>query len=215
MCWPAVDTNNPKELAMATKKQISANRLNALKSTGPTTQAGKSAVRNNALTHGLLARDVVLSSESSEEFSKFAQRIWAYWTPVGLRQEELVQVLITTSWRLRRCVRIETGTFDKLEGAHACDGDSLAAAFAKGAVLFACIGLYESQLARRYFITVHELERLQAAPQQLLSPVADGIDIEDTVLEQFQAVSEAEEMRRQREKQDRKAQDGKNEVSVE
>lgn len=194
---------------MATKKQIYANRSNSLKSTGPTTQAGRNAVRHNAVTHGLLARDVVLSSESPEEFSKFAQRLWEYWTPVGLREEDLVQVLITTSWRLRRCVRIETGTFDKLEGGHACDGDSLAAAFAQGAVLFACLTRYESQLARRYFITVHELERLQAAPgQQLLSPVADGIDIDDTVREQFQAVSEAEEMRRRREKQDRKAQNG-------
>ena len=194
---------------MATRKQVFANGLNALKSTGPKTPAGRNAVRHNALTHGLLAMDVVLSSESAEEFSNFAQRLWEYWAPVGLREEDLVQVLIATCWRLRRCVRIETGIFDKLEGGHACDGDSLAAAFAKGAVLFACLTRYELQLARRYFITVHELDRLQAAPRQpLLSPVAAGIDIDDTVREQFQAVSEADEMRRRREKKDRKAQDG-------
>ena len=40
---------------MATAKQIEANRLNALKSTGPRTVEGKSASRLNAVTHGLAA----------------------------------------------------------------------------------------------------------------------------------------------------------------
>ena len=38
---------------MATARQIAANRLNALRSTGPITDEGKAASRGNALTHGL------------------------------------------------------------------------------------------------------------------------------------------------------------------
>ena len=38
---------------MPTDKQIGANRLNAEKSTGPRTEAGKNKTRLNAVTHGL------------------------------------------------------------------------------------------------------------------------------------------------------------------
>ena len=40
---------------MATDKQIIANQLNAERSTGPRTKAGKRRVSNNALKHGLAA----------------------------------------------------------------------------------------------------------------------------------------------------------------
>ena len=45
-------------------KQIQANRRNALKSTGPTTPQGKRAVRQNALEHGILARETVHPSDA-------------------------------------------------------------------------------------------------------------------------------------------------------
>lgn len=38
---------------MTTKAQITANRQNARRSTGPRTESGKARVRHNALTHGL------------------------------------------------------------------------------------------------------------------------------------------------------------------
>lgn len=48
---------------MATEKQIQANRNNAKKSTGPRTEKGKARVSQNALKHGLLARDAILPGE--------------------------------------------------------------------------------------------------------------------------------------------------------
>ena len=44
---------------MASERQMQANRLNAQKSTGPRTENGKLAVHHNALTHGLLSRDLL------------------------------------------------------------------------------------------------------------------------------------------------------------
>ena len=60
---------------MATKNQVAANRLNALKSTGPRTEEGKAVSRYNALTHGLLASDVVLRDENRVDFDKFRDQL--------------------------------------------------------------------------------------------------------------------------------------------
>src|SRR6266704_5370046 len=43
-------------------RKIEANRKNARHSTGPRTAAGKQAVKGNALKHGLLSREVVISA---------------------------------------------------------------------------------------------------------------------------------------------------------
>jgi hypothetical protein len=48
---------------MSTPKQIEANRLNAQKSTGPTSAEGKAAVRFNALKSGIHAQSQVIPGE--------------------------------------------------------------------------------------------------------------------------------------------------------
>jgi len=53
---------------MPTEKQIAANRLNAQKSTGPKTDAGKLTTRLNSLKHGLAAQLTVLPFESQAEY---------------------------------------------------------------------------------------------------------------------------------------------------
>jgi len=56
---------------MASEAQIRANRLNALKSTGPKTPCGKSMMRRNAFAHGMTAAHVVLFDEVRSDFEKF------------------------------------------------------------------------------------------------------------------------------------------------
>jgi len=53
---------------MTTEARIHANRLNAQKSTGPTTPQGKAVVSQNALKHGLSARHDVITTESQADF---------------------------------------------------------------------------------------------------------------------------------------------------
>ncbi len=49
--------------AMASEKQVEANRRNALRSTGPRTADGKARSRLNAVTHGLTAQTLILPEE--------------------------------------------------------------------------------------------------------------------------------------------------------
>jgi len=49
-------------------RQIEANRRNALRSTGPITEAGKHRSRRNAIRHGLCAETVVGAIEDIEDY---------------------------------------------------------------------------------------------------------------------------------------------------
>ena len=49
------------------ERKIQANRENALCSTGPRTERGKRTASRNAITHGFLAREVVIRTERGEE----------------------------------------------------------------------------------------------------------------------------------------------------
>jgi hypothetical protein len=51
---------------MTTQRQIDANRENARKSTGPTTEEGKIRSRRNAVKHGLAGKGVVLPDDSAQ-----------------------------------------------------------------------------------------------------------------------------------------------------
>ena len=52
---------------MATEAQVKANRRNAKRSTGRTRES-KAVASRNAITHGLLAQDVVLEDEDGQLF---------------------------------------------------------------------------------------------------------------------------------------------------
>jgi hypothetical protein len=56
---------------MASFSQIEANRRNALRSTGPKTEAGKRRSRRNAIRHGLTAETVIEVLEDPEDYKAF------------------------------------------------------------------------------------------------------------------------------------------------
>jgi hypothetical protein len=96
---------------MASERQVSANRQNAAKSTGPITQNGKLHSRRNALRHGRTAATVVPAIEDAEEFERFAAAIRADYQPASTVEHELVARLTSLLWRLRRSTLIETNLF--------------------------------------------------------------------------------------------------------
>ena len=102
------------------QKQIDANRKNSLKSTGPKTKKGKKTVSQNAVKHGLFARDIVVKSphlnESQEEYDYLVQSLFDELFPFGALQEYLVRTMADCIWRSRRAVNAETAQIRKRLG---------------------------------------------------------------------------------------------------
>ena len=97
---------------MTSYRQIEANRRNALKSTGPKTEAGKQASRCNAVRHGLTAETVIGVLEDTEGYKAFEAAITADYDAQSAVERELVLRLASLLWRLRRATMMETGLFD-------------------------------------------------------------------------------------------------------
>ncbi len=87
---------------MTTYRQIDANRRNALRSTGPRTEAGKLQSRYNAVRHGLTAQTVIGSLEDAEDYRAFEAAIIADYDAQSAVERELVLRLASILWRLRR-----------------------------------------------------------------------------------------------------------------
>ena len=92
---------------MASEKQISANRANAKKSSGPRSEKGKVVSRLNALKHGLTARDIVIFDENPADFEALKVDLFEDYQPVGRDEIELVSLIAALFWRLRRVSRWE------------------------------------------------------------------------------------------------------------
>jgi hypothetical protein len=94
---------------MTSPRQIEANRLNALKSTGPRSENGKQQSQRNAIRHGLTAETVIEPLENPEEYQAFEEAIVSEYLPQTPVEQELVPRLASLLWRLRRATAIETG----------------------------------------------------------------------------------------------------------
>jgi len=102
---------------MATEKQIEANKKNALMSTGAVTYTGKAIVSQNAVKHGVFARDLIISSgdgrEDEEEYRQLLNNLIQSLNPSGQMEHLLVEKIAVDFWRLRRVLRFETGSIRK------------------------------------------------------------------------------------------------------
>jgi hypothetical protein len=97
---------------MTSFRQIEANRRNARKSTGPTTEEGKQRSRRNAVRHGLTAETVIGAMEDAEDYRAFEAAITADYDAQSAVERELILRLASLLWRLHRATRIEIGLFE-------------------------------------------------------------------------------------------------------
>src|SRR5580700_1397611 len=97
---------------MTSFKQFDANRRNARKSTGPTTEEGKQRSRCNAVRHGLTAETVINALEDAGDYKAFEAAITADYDAQSAVERELVLRLASALWRLRRATAVETGLFN-------------------------------------------------------------------------------------------------------
>ena len=99
---------------MASIRQVNANRQNAKKSTGPRTPQGKRRVSQNALKHGLCARDVVIPGEDPAEFDRLRDGFVDTLQPQDEVELALVRQMVSAEWHMRRIDRIEAAAVEHL-----------------------------------------------------------------------------------------------------
>jgi hypothetical protein len=92
---------------MPTQAQINANRLNAQKSTGPTSPAGKARSALNALKSGIDAWSHIIPGEDPAELEALTAAFHLQYQPANPTELSLVDTLISTEWTQRRLRRIE------------------------------------------------------------------------------------------------------------
>ncbi|MDB5322692.1 MAG: hypothetical protein JWN40_4323, partial [Phycisphaerales bacterium] len=84
------------------EKNLTANRQNARKSTGPRTPAGKRTAAQNALRHGGFAADTLLPDEDHTAFVHFRHAFIQSLNPQNMPQLFLADRAVSLAWRLQR-----------------------------------------------------------------------------------------------------------------
>ena len=160
---------------MTSLRQIEANRHNATKSTGPKTPQGKAVVALNAMQHGLLSREAVIEGESEAELVDLGKRLRRQLTPTGELELLLVDRIVSTAWRLRRVISLETMLFDTERGDSSAYYSALA--YKGDREKLQLLSRYELTLERSLFRALHELQRLQAERQGQPVPPPVAVDL--------------------------------------
>jgi hypothetical protein len=156
----------------SSERKCEANRLNALKSTGPKTAEGKARASQNAVKHGLTAASPVVLDEDPEAFAAFAREMTADLKPRGAIQRTLVERIVFIAWKLRRVPDVEARLLEACEGQvlHArVDEHGLRERATVCEVIaemgcqafFGRLQMYEMRLERSLHASLRQLERLK------------------------------------------------------
>jgi hypothetical protein len=138
----------------ASPVRIEANRANAQLSTGPITPDGKQRSSENAITHGLTAKSTLLPNEDPHPYKKFSRTLIEDLNPKGALEEQLVQTMADTQWRLKRCRSLEKAVL-----ASELDTRGQIESLNK-------LSMYEQRLTRNFLNTLKQFRELQAERQQ-------------------------------------------------
>ena len=88
--------------------QITANQLNAQKSTGPVTEMGKRKVSSNAIKHGLFSKNLILADEDPLDYQSLLAQLHTELSPSGVLEQILIERIAISLWRQKRLIRAET-----------------------------------------------------------------------------------------------------------
>ncbi len=101
---------------MISGQKIAANRRNAQRSTGPTTEQGRRASSRNAVTHGFYCSGVVVQGEDETAYQSLAAALQQDVSPQTTIDALAVEQLAGAAWRLRRFRRMEAKLLDEALG---------------------------------------------------------------------------------------------------
>ena len=106
---------------MSSLRQVEANRLNALNSTGPSSVEGKAASSMNALKSGIDADSLIIPGECPGVLYPLIAEYIARYRPATPAERVLVNTLIRAEWQLRRLDKVEhhlwSGRFQEIADA--------------------------------------------------------------------------------------------------
>lgn len=157
---------------MATQKQIEANRRNAQKSTGPTTEEGKQRSRINATKHGLAA---MLPHEDAAAYHLMRAELVQTWQPANAQEFQLVDAIASAWHRMQRASRFESGVIqaelNTIKRRHNKSlapnpeqddtGVGVAISLEENEQAWAILARYESRAQSAYYRAIDMLRKLQ------------------------------------------------------
>jgi hypothetical protein len=146
---------------MATPAQVNANRRNAKKATGPRTAEGKEKASQNAVKHGLFAREGVIRGEDWEEYEIHREMLMDHLRPEGPLEVILASRAVDLTWRLRRAAQDRNEAFGALYDRHTAGGPEPQDAGDRGATL--------GRMVLNDFLEDAVLERLQRYERRIES----------------------------------------------
>src|SRR6266700_739395 len=156
--------------------QLTANRQNAQKSTGPKTEEGKKRCRLNATRHDLTGQFHAFSHEDKRAFDKHCTSLMADFEPQTYREQSLAMSIAENTWRLNRGRALENNIFALgISGAigETTDADSpevhaaacQARVWLQDGKSLQLLTLYESRIRRNIEKDRTELAEIQAIRQ--------------------------------------------------
>jgi len=156
---------------MSTLKQQEANRLNAQKSTGPRTEAGKAAVRFNALKSGIDAEAETIPGEDLFGLKTLLAEYQARFDTSTPERRMLVDTLVNCEWMLRRLRRGEAQFWFYKDSSAGSSTD-----YPEGLLIDCGDKFYDriqrriNSIQRNYLRALKELQSLQPIAEEELTP---------------------------------------------
>src|SRR6267143_525104 len=131
-----------------------------------------SAPRSNALRHGLTGHTIVLPTEDLAAHERFIKRFFDDLKPIGILEEQLVQNLADTSWRLNRIPALENNLLALGFAEHSDDVNTehpevhaalaIAEALREQTKAFSALSMHGQRLSRQFEKALQQLRELQA-----------------------------------------------------
>jgi hypothetical protein len=146
------------------------NRVNAQKSTGPRTPAGRKRASMNAVKHNLAGSHLILLDGEMEAWDRLTGALLADLQPMTELERQAVSKIIDTHFRLNRLTCVENNVFnfgliDNTTDAPNEDRLEVLIAQTRSWIersnTFDVLGRYEARLLRQVLQFTRELERLQ------------------------------------------------------
>jgi hypothetical protein len=147
------------------------NLVNAGKSTGPKTRAGKQRSSQNAFKHGLTGNRMILQEHEHEAYNRLTRELNLQLKPGSELERQLVQKIIDCHTRLNRVAALDGNilnfglTQNETDAEHDDALETIAAqcrSWIENADSFEKLGRYEARISRQLLQYTQEFERLLA-----------------------------------------------------